>query len=89
FVLGREFSIVWEKMTRGEVRDLESNAHTNANIPRTHHSQHRKNTSSSDRTDLTNKKLAKNQVELSRQIEELMVVVEKQGLLLERLVVLL
>lgn len=89
FVLGREFSVVWEKMTRQrneEGPDVDSpvdNNHTptlfsnhwiqpGGFIPRPH-------------DDLSNRKLAQNQTELSQQIADLRMTVEIQGRMLQQL----
>ncbi|KAE9400591.1 voltage-gated potassium channel [Gymnopus androsaceus JB14] len=79
FVLGREFSIVWEKMTskqsQQEDHDLDSPVEMrSAPLTRSH----------SDR-DLSNRKLAQNQMELSRQITELRASVDAQGELIKKL----
>lgn len=81
FVLGREFSLVWEEMTEKEQynHDHEHDAPDSPEI------------STSTRAtrpapqDLTNFKLAQNQLELSLQIEELKSTVEAQRVMMERL----
>ncbi|KAF8628767.1 hypothetical protein AX15_003739 [Amanita polypyramis BW_CC] len=78
FVLGREFSIVWEKMSMNRVwleRDRDSNidpepAFSPPGVQR----------------DLSNYKLAQNQMELNQQIAHLQQLVEVQGRLIQRLV---
>ncbi|KJA13427.1 hypothetical protein HYPSUDRAFT_195754 [Hypholoma sublateritium FD-334 SS-4] len=84
FVLGREFSSVWDKMTRDRREDdpaaaiqAEAAAEATASLapPRT----------PGTGRDLSNMKLAQNQTELSRQIEELAGTVDAQGRLLARL----
>lgn len=75
FVLGREFSLVWEKMTADT--QMFDHAETDGDspvIPTTSLPQ-----------DLSNFKLAQNQLELSQQIEELKGTVEAQRVLMEQL----
>ncbi|KAL0577505.1 hypothetical protein V5O48_004491 [Marasmius crinis-equi] len=80
FVLGREFSLVWEKMSskrsddHDEYHDLDSPVQTRHPAPNL-------NTAG----DLSNLKLAQNQTELSKQISELRETVELQGLMIRRL----
>ncbi|KAF8895953.1 voltage-gated potassium channel [Mucidula mucida] len=78
FVLGREFSIVWEKMAESQGfpddNDLDS--------PTV--SRYRSAISAKGK-DLTNLKLAQNQTELSKQIDALTSTVELQGKMIERL----
>lgn len=81
FVLGREFSLVWEEMTEKEQynHDHERDVLDSPEV------------STSARTarpapqDLSNFKLAQNQLELSLQIEELKRTVEAQKVMMERL----
>jgi potassium voltage-gated channel Shal-related subfamily D protein 2 len=110
FVLGREFSLAWERMTRKLVSLLpllhlrrlfhyvqnadqqrdEHEPETGPDSPiepisgHTHHSWWYPGTSSVPK-DLTNRKLAQNQTELSQQITELRVTVETQGRMIEKL----
>ncbi|KAF8156567.1 hypothetical protein B0H34DRAFT_466692 [Crassisporium funariophilum] len=120
FVLGREFSLVWERMSRDRLKEdltlsldpasaqsqppstrypptsldspLYTSAPTSTPFPPPHsRSQYpyHQQTQSQPRTpgrDLSNMKLAQNQTELSRQIEELSRAVEAQGVLIRRLV---
>ncbi|KAK0220511.1 hypothetical protein IW262DRAFT_1030404 [Armillaria fumosa] len=88
FVLGREFSIVWEKMTENQRRPIDEldiadsptltrPLFSAGSIP-----------SANDRSkkkDLSNRKLAQNQTELSRQIEQLSATVDAQGAMIQRL----
>ncbi|KAI9456321.1 hypothetical protein HD554DRAFT_2145550 [Boletus coccyginus] len=79
FVLGREFSIVWKRMTKHENDenqdlDLDLDPDMDASLD------------TRIERDLTNRKLAQNQTELSRQISELRSVVEVQGEMIRRLV---
>ncbi|KAF8876388.1 hypothetical protein BD779DRAFT_1449429 [Infundibulicybe gibba] len=76
FVLGREFSQVWERMTRDRVKGNEVDS------PSIHRPFIRNDV---PQPDLTNLKLAKNQTELSRQITDLRATVESQGRMLQRL----
>ncbi|KAF9264095.1 voltage-gated potassium channel [Marasmius fiardii PR-910] len=79
FVLGREFSLVWEKMSsknsvhEDDYHDLDSFIH------------HRHSPLLNRERDLSNLKLAKNQTELSKQISELRDTVELQGEMIKRL----
>ncbi|KAF9464059.1 hypothetical protein BDZ94DRAFT_1257446 [Collybia nuda] len=84
FVLGREFSLVWEKMNRGRNDD---DSHENDIIsPTAAHFPFMYPGAPTPRpSDLSNRKLAQNQTELSRQISELRSTVEAQGLMLQRL----
>src|SRR5258708_16028710 len=97
FVLGREFSLVWEKMTRDSVcvQSQLSLTHNNEDIlyqtledvnhnmgPYTPLRTSRADTQSRD---LSNRKLAQNQTELSRQIHGLATTIEQQGILLRKL----
>ncbi|KDQ50541.1 hypothetical protein JAAARDRAFT_74182 [Jaapia argillacea MUCL 33604] len=77
FVLGREFSIVWERMTRNHNPDS-PHALDDIISPTTIRFQDRER-------DLTNRKLAHNQAELSRQITDLRMTVEAQGEAVRRL----
>ncbi|KAF9222858.1 voltage-gated potassium channel [Gyrodon lividus] len=96
FVLGREFSIVWEQMTRHENAGEDLNPDT-LPTPFTHHRldsqpqtqpqfqfQFQLDPQAPPR-DLSNRKLAQNQTELSQQISELRVAVEMQGQMIGRL----
>ena len=102
FVLGREFSLVWESMTRDQV--ITSNLQSCLLAPFAYPTflknstsdptespilRHRPLRSEVDRRDLSNFKLAQNQTELSHQIEDLKATVELQGKLLTRLLVAL
>ncbi|KAF8125082.1 hypothetical protein EV363DRAFT_677447 [Boletus edulis] len=73
FVLGREFSIVWKQMTRYDQADEDQNPSFDLDPTLA--------TSLGIRSgrDLSNRKLAQNQTEVSRQISELRSVVEAQG----------
>ncbi|KAJ3872699.1 hypothetical protein F5051DRAFT_147959 [Lentinula edodes] len=79
FVLGREFSIVWEKMTTQQLqqqdddRDLDSPVELRSAPP-----------VRSDR-EISTRKLALNQAELSRQILDLRSTVEAQGEMIQKL----
>ncbi|KAJ3848703.1 hypothetical protein EV368DRAFT_76088 [Lentinula lateritia] len=80
FVLGREFSIVWEKMTtqqqlqqQDDDRDLDSPVELRSAPP-----------VRSDR-EISTRKLALNQAELSRQILDLRSTVEAQGEMIQKL----
>ncbi|KAK7037927.1 potassium voltage-gated channel subfamily B member 2 [Favolaschia claudopus] len=84
FVLGREFSLVWEKMTREA-------SHSEPQSPMSPFMSRRRGrqpipTHPHHPSDLSNRKLAHNQTELSKQIVELRGVVEMQGELIRRLV---
>jgi len=82
FVLGREFSLVWEKMTRDSVlEDPNRSSNMGAYTP-LHTGQMDPRVPSRD---LSNRKLAQNQTELSRQIIGLATAVEQQGKLLAKL----
>ncbi|CAK5277657.1 unnamed protein product [Mycena citricolor] len=72
FVLGREFSMVWERMARESPGSQPESPLISS-----------RRLSPSD--DLSNRKLAHNQLELSQQITELKSMVEAQGRLLNRL----
>lgn len=76
FVLGREFSLVWEKMTRDQNDSLDQ-----PDPPTISPSD----TPPIPLQDLSNFKLAQNQTELSRQIEELKTAVEMQKQMVNRL----
>ncbi|KAF7311357.1 Potassium voltage-gated channel subfamily B member 2 [Mycena kentingensis (nom. inval.)] len=80
FVLGREFSIVWERMTR-ESPHSEPESPVEPFLP----FASRTSSSGNGSGDLSNRKLAQNQTELSRQITELKSVVEAQGAIIARL----
>ncbi|KAF7977194.1 hypothetical protein HWV62_4441 [Athelia sp. TMB] len=77
FVLGREFSLVWEKMT-AETHVLDSDEPDSPLMSTTTAPQ-----------DLSNLKLAENQMELSLQIEDLKSTVDAQRVLMERLLQML
>ncbi|KIJ59661.1 hypothetical protein HYDPIDRAFT_140475 [Hydnomerulius pinastri MD-312] len=105
FVLGREFSIVWEQMTNHEVRRISSSSFpspsshcltdlTNPETPSTpflhrrlpsHAHTQSQTQSQTEPRDLSNRKLAQNQTELSQQISELRVTVEMQGEMIREL----
>jgi len=74
FVLGKEFSIVWEKMTK----DLYDSLEPDSPSPSEDHQ--------APSQDLSNFKLAQNQTQLSKQIEELKSTVEMQGQMMNRLI---
>ncbi|KAF7295457.1 Potassium voltage-gated channel subfamily B member 2 [Mycena indigotica] len=78
FVLGREFSLVWERMTRDSPHSEPSSPITSTFIPR-------RDPFTPPSGDLSNRKLAHNQTELSNQITELRSIVEAQGHLIARL----
>ncbi|KAJ7438452.1 hypothetical protein FB451DRAFT_1448034 [Mycena latifolia] len=83
FVLGREFSLVWERMSR-------DSPHSEPQSPSSPFMRRRDPIFSSHATttpasDLSNRKLAHNQMELSKQISELRGVIETQGHLIARL----
>ncbi|KAJ7219590.1 hypothetical protein GGX14DRAFT_355754, partial [Mycena pura] len=87
-VLGREFTLVWERMSR-ESPHSEPMSPTSPLarrrdpfFPLRHHQDGRA-------ADLSNRKLAHNQTELSKQILELRSIVEAQGKLIARLVAVL
>ncbi|KAJ8592075.1 voltage-gated potassium channel [Rhizopogon salebrosus TDB-379] len=82
FVLGREFSIVWDQMTHGE--GIPSELDT---VASTFGHQHDRLESQPVEAikDLSNRKLAQNQTELSQQISELRVTVEMQGEMIREL----
>lgn len=76
FVLGREFSHVWERMSANQEpaeAETELDSPTMSRRPRL------------KGKDLSNLKLAQNQTELSRQIETLSSTVEAQGVMIQRL----
>ncbi|KAG6370516.1 hypothetical protein JVT61DRAFT_11297 [Boletus reticuloceps] len=79
FVLGREFSIVWNRMTRHDQTDEDQ--HPSFDLDPT------LGTSLGIRSerDLSNRKLAQNQTELSRQISELRSMAEAQGEMIRHL----
>ncbi|KIM65843.1 hypothetical protein SCLCIDRAFT_1211848 [Scleroderma citrinum Foug A] len=85
FVLGREFSIVWESMT-GHEHEADSQALDTPVAPFTFH---RLDSQSEPQRDLSNRKLAQNQTELSQQISELRVAVEQQGQVIRELLAIL
>ncbi|KAJ7940321.1 hypothetical protein B0H13DRAFT_1937566 [Mycena leptocephala] len=88
FVLGREFSLVWERMTHDSPQ-------SEPQSPMSPFIQRRRERGRPDPffashnptlpSDLSNRKLAHNQTELSKQISELRGVVEAQGQLIARL----
>ncbi|TFY59171.1 hypothetical protein EVG20_g7886 [Dentipellis fragilis] len=90
FVLGREFSIVWNEMSNGEMPPT-----TPYLLPQSpNHLMRRRRTPISSPhasaidmvpRDLTNRKLAQNQTELSAQIAALSTIVERQGAMLRAL----
>jgi len=84
FVLGREFSLVWERMAH-------DSPHSEPQSPTSPFTRRDRGFFPSSRSqpppsDLSNRKLAHNQTELSKQIAELRGVVEAQGQLITRLV---
>ncbi|EGN93868.1 hypothetical protein SERLA73DRAFT_188986 [Serpula lacrymans var. lacrymans S7.3] len=82
FVLGREFSLVWDKMAGDH--DLPLDLDTPA---MSFTGQHRRLESQSDiGRDLTNRKLAQNQTELSRQISELRMTIDMQSEMIKDLI---
>ncbi|KAH7885584.1 hypothetical protein F5I97DRAFT_1810902 [Phlebopus sp. FC_14] len=86
FVLGREFSIVWEQMTHGENGEVleEVGAHT------TPFTSHRRLASQPEPSGgISNRKLAQNQTELSQQISELRGTIELQGEMIKKLLTVL
>jgi potassium voltage-gated channel Shal-related subfamily D member 2 len=95
FVLGREFSLVWEKMTRDQVisfRHVPLVNHLRQDAPQNESQDEPDSptispidTRSIPTQDLSNFKLAQNQTELSRQIEELRAAVEMNGQQVNRL----
>ncbi|KAJ6453484.1 hypothetical protein C8R47DRAFT_1168122 [Mycena vitilis] len=85
FVLGREFSLVWERMAH-------DSPHSEPQSPIAPFMERRQRAdpffpshNPSTPSDLSNRKLAYNQTELSKQISELRGVVEAQGELIARL----
>ncbi|KIK06346.1 hypothetical protein K443DRAFT_129929 [Laccaria amethystina LaAM-08-1] len=96
FVLGREFSLVWEKMTLDRRENDQENPDSPIDILRqplrTSYHQDIHSASASNfkhRGDLSNLKLAQNQTELSTQIGDLREQMEAQGRSIERLLALL
>ncbi|KAH7925161.1 voltage-gated potassium channel [Leucogyrophana mollusca] len=85
FVLGREFSIVWEQMTGDHGEQLELETPTTPFSGRRQRLEPRPDTL----RDLSNRKLAQNQTELSHQISELRVAMEMQGEMIKDLLGLL
>jgi len=89
FVLGREFSHVWERMSRDrEIEDAVLDPHLEDPLYSPVYSARRPIPPPPPRTpsrDLSNMKLAQNQTELSKQIEDLAATVEIQGKMLQRL----
>ncbi|KAG2066926.1 voltage-gated potassium channel [Suillus decipiens] len=81
FVLGREFSLVWNQMTDDE--DI-TGEHDSALTTFGHH-RLEDSQPSEPLKDLSNRKLAQNQTELSQQISELRVTVEMQGEMIREL----
>jgi len=81
FVLGREFSLVWGQMTRDSVLDDANRNSTAGLYTPLHTSQDIRGPG----RDLSNRKLAQNQTELSIQIHALATTIEHQGKLLKRL----
>ncbi|KAF8342408.1 hypothetical protein F5887DRAFT_975123 [Amanita rubescens] len=78
FVLGREFSIVWEKMSKNRPREEQQGDSYVESEPAF--------APPGIQRDLSNLKLAQNQTELSQQIARLHQVVEAQARLIQRLV---
>ncbi|KAF9234153.1 hypothetical protein BU15DRAFT_90082 [Melanogaster broomeanus] len=98
FVLGREFSIVWEQMTRHENAGEDRVNPDMLSAPFLPTTQRRLDSQSQFQSlfapaahpqDLSNRKLAQNQTELSQQISELRVAVETQGETIRQLLVVL
>jgi len=96
FVLGREFSHVWERMSRDRAKeDIGLDPHPEDPLYSPVYSARRPDppprfslpppTPRTPSRDLSNMKLAQNQTELSRQIENLAATVEIQGRMLQRL----
>ncbi|KAJ7709548.1 hypothetical protein B0H17DRAFT_1028305 [Mycena rosella] len=85
FVLGREFSLVWERMSHDSPHS-EPQSPTSPFMRRGRDTLFHSHTSSTAASDLSNRKLAHNQTELSKQIAELRGVVEGQGQMIARLV---
>jgi len=81
FVLGREFSLVWEEMTRTQNDD--SPEHPDSPT------LSRSESGPLSPQDLSNFKLAQNQTELSKQIEDLKATVVMQGKMMHRLLEML
>lgn len=84
FVLGREFSIVWESMTRHEMVP-ESLLRPVTPIV----SQSPSESQTEPHRDLSNRKLAQNQTELSQQISDLRSTVERQSEMMRQLLAIL
>ncbi|KAF8211864.1 hypothetical protein K438DRAFT_1805487 [Mycena galopus ATCC 62051] len=84
FVLGREFSLVWEQMTRDSPQ-AEPQSPVSPFINRGRRDSIFTAQAQVSTSDLSNRKLAHNQTELSKQISELRGVVEAQGQLIARL----
>jgi len=92
FVLGREFSLVWERMSRDrEIEDThpEDPLYSPVNSARRPLTLQTPPPPRTPSRDLSNMKLAQNQTELSKQIEELTATVEIQGRMLQRLLEIL
>jgi potassium voltage-gated channel Shal-related subfamily D protein 2 len=95
-VLGREFTIVWEILSKegvcflsldhhyyaGSISRMIQDRYEDGNVLLTRPAIGR---GSGTTTDLSNFKLAENQTELSKQISELRTTVEEQGIMLQRL----
>ncbi|TFK33509.1 hypothetical protein BDQ12DRAFT_700737 [Crucibulum laeve] len=89
FVLGREFSLVWNRMNKGRLsKASDEEDFSFAADPHNPNEAllHVETPHSNAPADLSNMKLAQNQTELSRQISELSATVETQGKLIRRLI---
>ncbi|KAF8551234.1 voltage-gated potassium channel [Imleria badia] len=89
FVLGREFSIVWKQMTKHEVHDPRCATDEQTDEEQDPNLVLGPDLDIRSERDLSNRKLAQNQTELSWQISELRNAVEMQGEIIRRLVGLL
>jgi len=85
FVLGREFSLVWERMAHDSPQS-EPQSPVSPFMNRRRRNSIFASQNQTPPSDLSNRKLAHNQTELSKQITELRGVVEAQGQLIARLV---
>ncbi|VDC00956.1 unnamed protein product [Peniophora sp. CBMAI 1063] len=101
FVLGREFSLVWNEMTKDSDVFQTTPPRSPRLVPQTPPAPSRRSTSIDPRSaspqrgrygdrltprDLSNRKLAQNQTELFQQIADLKSVIEQQGAMLRMLV---
>ncbi|KAJ8517447.1 hypothetical protein ONZ45_g5391 [Pleurotus djamor] len=93
FVLGREFSIVWERMNQhhrpNDDPDSPSHPSFDHNLFGAPPSSRSESQQSARDRDLSNFKLAQNQTELSSQISELRTLVEMQGKHIQRLMLMM